>query len=101
MPASRSWKLCAIAVSCCALSSCDVLSGVDIQGAGATFPAPLYKRWFLEYYHRHPDVRAAALKEVLNFCLTEGQQWSQELGYIPLPTDIAERAQKAAQRIKP
>jgi phosphate transport system substrate-binding protein len=28
-----------------------------LQGAGATFPAPLYKRWFLEYYKRHPDVR--------------------------------------------
>jgi phosphate transport system substrate-binding protein len=30
---------------------------VTIQGAGATFPAPLYKRWFLEYYLDHPDVR--------------------------------------------
>src|SRR6516164_5217335 len=57
MPAPRSWKLCVVAVCCCALSSCDALSGVDIQGAGATFPAPLYKRWFLEYYHRHPEVR--------------------------------------------
>src|SRR5262245_45612365 len=31
--------------------------GVTIQGAGATFPAPLYKRWFLEFYQRHPDIR--------------------------------------------
>jgi phosphate transport system substrate-binding protein len=30
---------------------------VTLQGAGATFPAPLYKRWFLEYYKQHPDVR--------------------------------------------
>jgi phosphate transport system substrate-binding protein len=30
---------------------------VTIQGAGATFPAPLYKRWFLESYLEHPDVR--------------------------------------------
>jgi phosphate transport system substrate-binding protein len=30
---------------------------VTIQGCGATFPAPLYKRWFLEYYRQHPDVR--------------------------------------------
>lgn len=30
---------------------------VTIQGCGATFPAPLYKRWFLEYYQAHPDVR--------------------------------------------
>jgi phosphate transport system substrate-binding protein len=30
---------------------------ITLQGAGATFPAPLYKRWFLEYYKLHPDVR--------------------------------------------
>ncbi len=30
---------------------------VTISGAGATFPAPVYKRWFLEYYTRHPNVR--------------------------------------------
>jgi phosphate transport system substrate-binding protein len=42
----------------CAASSisCDG-GGVDVYGAGATFPAPLYKRWFLEYYKRHPEVR--------------------------------------------
>jgi phosphate transport system substrate-binding protein len=46
------------AVLCCASVSCSG-SGDDmtLQGAGATFPAPLYKRWFLEYYKRHPDVR--------------------------------------------
>jgi phosphate transport system substrate-binding protein len=30
---------------------------ITLQGAGATFPAPLYERWFLEYYTRHPGVR--------------------------------------------
>jgi phosphate transport system substrate-binding protein len=30
---------------------------VTIQGSGATFPAPLYKRWFREYYTQHPNVR--------------------------------------------
>src|SRR5262249_43152940 len=57
MQAAKLWKLLAIAACCCALASCDPLNSVDIQGAGATFPAPLYKRWFLEYFHRHPDVR--------------------------------------------
>lgn len=28
-----------------------------LQGSGATFPAPLYKRWFLEYYQQHSDTR--------------------------------------------
>ena len=55
MPGSKTWKIVLAAVCCCALPSCD--DSVDVQGAGATFPAPLYKRWFLEYYKRHPDVR--------------------------------------------
>jgi phosphate transport system substrate-binding protein len=37
--------------------SCAPSDTVTIQGAGATFPAPLYKRWFLEYYLAHPNVR--------------------------------------------
>jgi phosphate transport system substrate-binding protein len=37
----------------CGKSSRDV----TLQGSGATFPAPLYKRWFIEYYRDHPDVR--------------------------------------------
>ncbi len=33
---------------------------VTITGAGATFPAPVYKRWFLEYYkNKNPKVRVS------------------------------------------
>jgi phosphate transport system substrate-binding protein len=42
----------------CAVSSISCNGGgVDLYGAGATFPAPLYKRWFLEYYKLHPEIR--------------------------------------------
>lgn len=30
---------------------------VTLNGAGATFPFPLYSRWFAEYNRAHPDVR--------------------------------------------
>ena len=30
---------------------------VQINGAGATFPAPIYTKWFAEYNKLHPDVR--------------------------------------------
>jgi phosphate transport system substrate-binding protein len=30
---------------------------LTLQGSGATLPAPLYKRWFSEYYAKHHDVR--------------------------------------------
>jgi phosphate transport system substrate-binding protein len=38
-------------------SSCADPNLVSLQGSGATFPAPLYKRWFLEYYRAHPDTQ--------------------------------------------
>jgi phosphate transport system substrate-binding protein len=30
---------------------------VKMQGAGATFPAPIYQRWVAEYQKAHPDVK--------------------------------------------
>jgi phosphate transport system substrate-binding protein len=40
-------------------SSCSGGPIIDLQGSGATFPAPLYKRWFLEYYRANPDVQVS------------------------------------------
>src|SRR5208337_452171 len=34
---------------------------VTIQGAGATFPAPLYQKWFADYHAAHPEVRITYL----------------------------------------
>jgi phosphate transport system substrate-binding protein len=33
--------------------------GVLLRGAGATFPAPLYQKWFTKYRQAHPDVVVA------------------------------------------
>jgi phosphate transport system substrate-binding protein len=46
-----------LAAACCVPSGCSGGDDTALQGSGATFPAPLYKRWFLEYYQRHPEVR--------------------------------------------
>lgn len=41
------------------LSSCGGGGGtvVKLQGAGASFPAPLYQKWFKNYSAAHPDVQ--------------------------------------------
>jgi phosphate transport system substrate-binding protein len=44
-------------VASCASSCGRPSHDVTLQGSGATFPAPLYKRWFVEYFAEHPDVR--------------------------------------------
>jgi phosphate transport system substrate-binding protein len=30
---------------------------IQLQGAGATFPAPIYTKWFSEYHNLHPNVQ--------------------------------------------
>ena len=41
-----------------ALSVCAVSSGLaqKLNGAGATFPYPIYSKWFSEYHAAHPEV---------------------------------------------
>jgi phosphate transport system substrate-binding protein len=54
----RHFLLFAIAVVAPGVTGCGAPSDeITLQGSGATFPAPLYKRWFLEYYQQHPAVR--------------------------------------------
>lgn len=44
--------------------------------------------------------KAQAIKDVLTYCLTEGQSISRELGYIPLPEKIVEQVTKALDNIQ-
>ena len=45
----------AAALACAALGA-GVSAAVKINGAGATFPYPIYSKWFAEYNRLHPDV---------------------------------------------
>jgi phosphate transport system substrate-binding protein len=57
--------------------------------------------WIL-CFKKYSDAKTSrALREVLKFCLTEGQQWSKELGYVPLPEKVATRVLEAVDTIKP
>ena len=51
-----------LAVASCSGSGSKTANGsVTIQGAGATFPAPLYQKWFADYHAAHPEVRVSYL----------------------------------------
>lgn len=41
------------------IPGCGPSDMVTLHGAGATFPEPIYKRWFREYYDRDPHVRVS------------------------------------------
>jgi phosphate transport system substrate-binding protein len=58
MMTRRQFLSAAAATSCLGLPGClPADDDITLQGSGATFPTPLYKRWFLEYYRAHPEVR--------------------------------------------
>jgi phosphate transport system substrate-binding protein len=41
----------------CVLLAMPVLGQTTLNGAGATFPAPMYSKWFSEYHKAHSDVQ--------------------------------------------
>jgi phosphate transport system substrate-binding protein len=62
---------------------------------------PLLTLSWLLVYQRYPDpAQAAALKQFVDFGLTEGQRHSRGLGYMPLPDAIVSRAREALESIQ-
>src|SRR4029453_3828475 len=50
-------KLAYFALGIAALAGTTLAAAVQINGAGATFPAPIYTKWFSEYNKLHPDIQ--------------------------------------------
>jgi phosphate transport system substrate-binding protein len=48
-------RLAILLLSICLCAS--VVSAQSLNGAGATFPYPIYSKWFSEYHQQHPDVQ--------------------------------------------
>jgi phosphate transport system substrate-binding protein len=61
---------------------------------------PIVTYTWLLLYDRYPDRdKAAALRKFVTWGLTEGQAHSHDLGYIPLPPEIATLSLAAVERI--
>lgn len=69
-------------------------------GADEAYPIVTYS-WLLAYQTYDDPAKAKALREVIQWGLTQGQQFSEELGYVPLPTQVTEKVAAAVQQIKP
>ena len=70
----------------------------DPEGAGS-YPIVSYT-WMLFYKKYSNPKMAEALRAVVQYCLTEGQKVSGEMGYIPLPGNVVELVAKAANNIQ-
>src|ERR1700704_4201933 len=70
---------------------------IQINGAGATFPYPIYSKWFAEYNTLHPNVRinyqsigsGGGIRQLLNqtvfFGATDGPMADEQLKSAPGP----------------
>jgi len=57
--------------------------------------------WLLCYRQYQDKKKLEALKNLLDYCLTDGQKDAEALGYIPVPADVLEKVKAAVQNIKP
>ena len=82
------------------LSSCNSKSaasteGVKLQGAGASFPAPLYNKWFKSYSASHPDVevdyqsvgsgsgKKSVIDHTVDFGASDAAMSDEEMARVP------------------
>ena len=56
--------------------------------------------WFLAYKKNSDPSKAKVLRNLLMYCLTDGQKESEALGYLPLPDAVATRVKASVQNIQ-
>jgi phosphate transport system substrate-binding protein len=54
----------------------------------------------LFYKDNKDPAKAAALRKLVEYCLAEGQKTSIQMGYIPLPDNVAGVVRQASANIK-
>src|SRR5215475_1626442 len=75
----------------CLLMAIPALGQTTINGAGATFPNPIYSKWFSEYNKLHPDIQfnyqsvgsgagiTQLTKQTVDFGASDGPMSDQQL----------------------
>jgi len=64
-----------------------------------SYPIVTYT-WILAYKNMGDAAKAKALRDVLSYCLTDGQRKCEALGYIPLPDAVAAKVKAALGNIQ-
>lgn len=64
-----------------------------------SYPIVTYS-WLLLYKTYDNPQKGAALKDYVRWCLTEGQAFSEALGFVRLPPQVASRAVRAVDSIR-
>jgi phosphate transport system substrate-binding protein len=62
---------------------------------------PILTLSWLLLYKNHPNAeKSSAIKQFVSYGLTDGQRYSKELGYVPLPEKIISLSKKALETIQ-
>jgi phosphate transport system substrate-binding protein len=77
----------------------DLRAWVTDPEAPKAYPIVTYT-WMLFYKDNKDPKKAAALREMVDFCLTDGQKMSEKMGYIPLPESVVATVKKASASIQ-
>ncbi len=64
-----------------------------------SYPIATYT-WMLFYKKNQDAKKAEALREMVAYCLKEGQKISDKMGYIPLPENVVQEVLKASAQIQ-
>ena len=70
----------------------------DPEGADS-YPIVSYT-WILAYQQYDDPSKLQAFQEVVTWVLNDGQSFSEELGYIPLPDNVVDKVEEALATIK-
>jgi phosphate transport system substrate-binding protein len=77
----------------------DLRAWVTDPESAKAYPIATYT-WMLFYKDNKDPKKAAALREMIDYCLTEGQKMSEKMGYIPLPESVVSAVKKASAGIQ-
>ena len=69
----------------------------DPEGADSY---PIVTFTWLLLYKRQDEKKAAVLRQLVEYCATKGQTIADSMGYIPLPTNVAQKIKTATAEIK-
>ena len=61
---------------------------------------PITSYTWMMFYKKYDDPnKAAAIRKMIDYCLTEGQKMSDKMGYLPLPQNVIAEVRKATANI--
>jgi phosphate transport system substrate-binding protein len=70
----------------------------DPEGA-KSYPIATYT-WMIFNKNNGNPAKAAALRSMVEYSLTEGQKMADPMGYIPLPANVVDTVRKASANIQ-